>query len=228
MSLDASIPIVSRQPRLVDQITEQLRDLIISQQLPPGSLLKQDSLAAQLGVSRTPLREAFRVLEREGLVRTVGSSNTIEVVHITEQDVRELYQIREVLDGLVARLVVANGLDDEHYANLKKHAVSMRRATSPVDARTFIHAHVEFHLGLVRATNNARLYQLEWLFRLSTQMLYEDLASNPKRMKSSAREHEELLELVRRGDERAAEDSARAHIRNAFDTWQKHYAGRPE
>src|ERR1700704_527143 len=86
--------------RLVDRIIEQLRDMILDGSLPPGTRLVQEKLAADLAVSRTPLREALRVLEQDGLVSLSASSSAAVVIELDEHDVRELYEIREVLDGL--------------------------------------------------------------------------------------------------------------------------------
>src|SRR4051794_28051850 len=106
----ASIELLPRMPRLVDEVVSRLRDNIIDGTIPAGSRLPQVALAEQLGVSRTPLREALRVLESEGLLRTADNNRTVEVVQVTPDDLRDMYELREVIDGLAARLAAGKGL----------------------------------------------------------------------------------------------------------------------
>src|SRR5438093_10908651 len=99
--------------RLVDEVTDRLRSLILDGTLPPGQPLLQISLSEQLGVSRTPLREALRVLENEGFVRISNGNNTLEVVELSPQEMVEMYELREVVDGLAARLAAKRGIDQK-------------------------------------------------------------------------------------------------------------------
>src|SRR5687767_3149270 len=78
-----------------------------------GTQLTQVALANQLGVSRTPLREALRLLESEGLIRTSSTNQSVEVVAMSICDLRQMYELREVLDGLAARLAAERGLGSE-------------------------------------------------------------------------------------------------------------------
>src|SRR5688572_27325927 len=98
------------QSRLVDEVATRLRQLILTHQLPPGSKLLQSDLAERFGVSRTPLREAIRLLEYDGLVKVSNGNRTVEVVTLSGDDFMQLYQVREVIDGLAARLLARRGL----------------------------------------------------------------------------------------------------------------------
>src|ERR1700728_4434439 len=91
--------------RMVDRITEDLRELILDNKIPPGGVLIQTEWAEKLQVSRTPLREAFRILEQDGLVQVSNGNRTIQVVRFSDGELRDLYQVREVIDGLAARLL---------------------------------------------------------------------------------------------------------------------------
>src|SRR5215212_4073666 len=105
-----------RRVPLVQQIAEQLRALIIDGTIPPGTPLLQEKVAAELGVSRTPLREAFRILEQDGLVRVSRTTGTVEVIQLTPLDAAQLYQLREVIDGLAARLAASRHLEQAQAA----------------------------------------------------------------------------------------------------------------
>src|SRR6516165_7232404 len=108
--------------RLADEVSHLLRDLILRGQLAPGTPLLQVQLAERLGVSRTPLREAFRILERDGLLRISNGNKTVEVIELDRQHLIETYQVREVIDGLAARLAAAHGLS-ERSANRMEQAI---------------------------------------------------------------------------------------------------------
>src|SRR5690348_13675855 len=102
MSAGDPIPLVPRA-RIVEEVLHRLRDAILSNRIPPGERLVQTELAEYFGVSRTPLREALRLLQRDGLVRVADGNGTVEVVRLSREDMIELYAIREVIDGLAAR-----------------------------------------------------------------------------------------------------------------------------
>src|SRR5437667_7461250 len=93
---------VLNRPRLVDDVVKVLREKIIRGELPAGTQLLQIDLANQLGVSRTPLREAFRILENDGYLKTSNNNRTVEVVTFTAAEMRDMYEIREAIDGLAA------------------------------------------------------------------------------------------------------------------------------
>jgi GntR family transcriptional regulator of vanillate catabolism len=204
---------------LVDQVTDQLRDLILSGAVAPGSPLRQEELAERFGISRTPLREAFRVLERDGLLRTSQTSNTAEVVTFDDRDVVELYQIREVIDPLAARLAAERTLDREQLARLRNLTKTMASAVRPLDTSKFLRPHVSFHLGIMDAAGNSRLLHLEPIVRISGQMLYRQIPQNPQRMTLSALEHKQILDAIAAGDPVEAEKLAGDHIRAALDAW---------
>jgi GntR family transcriptional regulator of vanillate catabolism len=208
-----------RRTRLVDQVAEQLRDLIISGAIAPGSPLMQEELSERLGVSRTPLREAFRVLERDGLVRTARTSHTVQVVEFSDREITDLYQVRSALDGLAAGLAARQGLDQDEHASLTSHAVRMAKSLQPWDTKSFILAHIDFHLGIVQASRNERLAGLSSIFRISGQMLYSRLSDNIERMNRSVTEHFTILQAIADRDEVRAEAAARAHIEQALRAW---------
>jgi DNA-binding GntR family transcriptional regulator len=205
--------------RLVDRIIEQLRDMILDGSLPPGTRLVQEKLAADLAVSRTPLREALRVLEQDGLVSLSASSSAAVVIELDEHDVRELYEVREVLDGLAARLAAEAGHPPEAFKALDRCVEIILSASDPFDTRRFVKAHTEFHVGIVHLARNRRLTQLIPMIRMSSQMLYPSLRRQPDRMLESAHEHATILEAIRSGDGGESERLARAHIRAAMVSW---------
>jgi GntR family transcriptional regulator of vanillate catabolism len=154
--------------RLVDEIAERIRGYILDGALIPGQQLRQVELAERLGVSRTPLREAFRVLERDGFVRIANSNQTVEVVDVTTQDLIELYEVREVVDGLAARCCARTGLTPEIVASLDDCVAVMEGATEALDTSRYTDAHVLFHTQLVTQCGNRRVSDLLPIVRLTS------------------------------------------------------------
>lgn len=216
-----------RRTRLVDEVTRQLREMIVSGQLPAGTQLLQVDLAEQLGVSRTPLREAFRILENDGLVRTSNKNRTVEVVTIGPDELREMYELREVIDGLAARLATKRGMSPEVEAELRKLLAEMKASSKPYDPSRRTEAHTAFHSLLIGASGNPRLETFLPLVRVSSAALYLPFINDPsaaalvdegqmrtheEAMDSAQNGHEEIVAAIIEGDARKAESAARRHI----------------
>jgi GntR family transcriptional regulator of vanillate catabolism len=209
---------VKRAP-LVQQIAEQLRALIIDGTIPPGTPLLQEKVAAELRVSRTPLREALRILEQDGLVRVARATGTVEVVRLTPEDVNHLYQLREVIDGLAARLAASQPMRPELQDELRQLADRIVWSVNPFNTREFLEVHTAFHLGVVAASRNTWMSQVDHLVRISSHMLYPVLRTGTERMAASAAEHVGILEAILDGQPELAEELARDHIRRARQFW---------
>lgn len=124
--------------RLVDEAARALREAILDGRLRPGQRLLQDRLAEMLGVSRTPIREALQRLEREGLVRSVGRQGMV-VAQLAAQDIEEIYDVREVLEGLAARLA-ASRISQAQLNTLRKSLERMAGHAEKGDARRWLEA----------------------------------------------------------------------------------------
>lgn len=166
--------------RLVDEVTRRLRDMIIFGQLPPGTQLLQIELAAQLGVSRTPLREAIRLLENDGLVRISNGNRTVEVVRITPDELEEMFQIREPIDGLAARLAAQHGLSHQIRDLLERQLVEMEQNADPYDPARRVEAHSRFHSLIAEHCGNSRMQAFLQLIRVSSAALFVPYVTDPK------------------------------------------------
>lgn len=216
-----------KRTRLVDEVTERLRELIVSGEFPPGRQLLQTELAELLGVSRTPLREAFRVLEYDGLVRVSNRNGTVEVVTYQPHDIREMYEIREVIDGLAARLAARRDLPPDKQAEFERLLREMRESSRPYDPLRRTEAHAAFHSLVIECSGNSRLSGMLPLVRASSAALYlpfiEDpsaaalvneggLLTHQEAMDGAQEYHQRIYEAIRTGNERQAETVARKHI----------------
>lgn len=233
MSADASnrIELLRRTPRLVDEVINRLRESIVDGTLPAGTPLPQVALAAQLGVSRTPLREALRVLDSEGLVRSSDGNRTVEVVQIGPEDLREMYELREVIDGLAARLAARKGLPSQEEQRARNLLKEMADSSEPYDPIRRSRAHAEFHELFALASGNAKVQSFSSLIRTSSAMLYLPqvretaaanlAAANPENtykefLDQAQAQHKDILDAVLARKPSVAEAEARRHIQRTL------------
>lgn len=214
----AAPTLIERPSRLAAAAVEQLRTLIFNGQLPPGTVLRQEELAGRLGISRTPLRESLLLLEAEGLVETTPSGAS-RVVDLRGQAAREALELREVVDGLVARLNADRGLTMEQLGRLEEMLAEMDRASRVDDKQAYLAINARFHLELLAHLEHRWLDQLTVVVRLSSQATYLRDQPGGERLRRSADEHRAILTAIRERRADKAEELARAHVRNASTHW---------
>jgi GntR family transcriptional regulator of vanillate catabolism len=210
--------------RLVDEVTNRLRKLIIDGTLVPGEQLRQVEAAQRLGVSRTPLREALRILEREGFVRTRKRINTAEVVDLSVPETIELYEFRAVIDGLAARLAARHGISDHEYRQLRDSLESVRDPTGPEVADQQTGGHADFHALIAGHSHNRYVQSQVPIIRFTHQRFarrlrsldQEELNIAAQAMQRSEHDHIGILEAIYSGDSLAAESMALRHIRRTI------------
>src|SRR4051794_36030739 len=200
---------------VVDQAYLAIRDRIDDGRLPRGTRLHQEDLAAELGVSRTPVREALRRLAAEGRVELLTNRGA-RVADIDLAAMPEPYEARLVMEPGAAALAARRGLSPALRRRLHA-AIAAHRAAAGDMQRSFV-ANRDFHLGLVEATGNALLLQFAehlWVARIGAA-IYERQAETTERMLLDADEHEAILDAVDRGDARRAESLSRKHVADAL------------
>ena len=191
-----------------------IRERITSGSLPRGARVHQEDLAEELGVSRTPVREALRRLAAEGLVE-MRTNRGARVADIDQGGMRGAYDARLVVEPGAARLAAARRLA-EPLARMRAAVAAQRRSLRSVE-RSF-EANREFHLALVAASGNDYLLQLVerlWVARIGAT-IYERQVETQERMALDVREHEQILEAIEAGDGRRAESLTRRHLADAM------------
>ena len=192
-----------------------LREAIVSNTLAPGARLRADVLANQLGVSRTPIREALRKLEAEDLV-TVSAGNTLTVKILSEKQLLEIYYTREALEGMAARLAAENAGRIE-LANLHSVLQDVETAHASSDLERIRTYTGEFQLEVFKAARN------DVLFRLLTSLREQVRNHRVTTMNVPGRDEEtvifcrELLRAIESRDADKAEHIARANRRRALE-----------
>lgn len=196
---------------LRERIVTRLRDAIIAGDLAPTTRLMEPELARWLGVSRTPLREAIRHLEAEGLLTTIPRVGTF-VSEVNARDVEDTYAIRAVLEGLAARLAAMNP-DPTKAATLAAILAELARKTS--DYRVYHEAAGRFHDAIFALSGNQRLQKLYWLLTHQITRFRTLSLAVPRRPEVSYREHRRIATAILRGRRAEAEQLMRAHVEGA-------------
>lgn len=197
---------------LRDVVFNTLRRAILTGELKPGERLMEIHLANQLGVSRTPIREAIRKLELEGLVIMIPRRGA-EVAQITEKNLKDVLEVRRALDALCAELA-CDRITEEEKQKLKKACDDFEQATVTGDATTIAAADVALHDIIVEATGNKRLIQL--INNLSEQMYrYRfEYIKDENQHGNLVEEHRMIYESIIRQDKEKAAQAAKLHIDN--------------
>lgn len=198
---------------LRDVVFENLREAILEGRLSPGQRLMEVQLAEQLGVSRTPVREAIRKLELEGLVVMLPRKGAY-VANMSLKDIIDVLEIRASLEGLSASLA-AERIHEDDIKKLEKIAKEFKEHATDGDVEGLLKMDVEFHECIFKATNNKRLHQLinslwEQVYRFRVTYI-SDYDSSVNIIK----EHELILDAIKKGDSELAKKYATEHIEKA-------------
>jgi DNA-binding GntR family transcriptional regulator len=191
-----------------------LRDAVLSNLLSPGVRLLADEIAKELGVSKTPVREALRKLEAEDLVASAGNVLTVKV--LSEQQLLEIYYTREALEGMAARLAAENAGPLE-LARLRGILHDVEAAAARFDADGLRPFTGEFQLAVFRAARNGYLYGLLSSIQAKIRNQRTSTVSLPGRDQEVAGFCRDLVEAIERRDGDAAERIARANRRRTLE-----------
>lgn len=194
-------------------VLERLRKAIMNGSLQPGDRLVETSIAEGMGVSRTPVREAFRQLEIEGLAENIPRRGTI-VKGISKTDILEIYEIREVLEGLAFRLACSN-VSESQILELKDKLLKMEQCINNNDIKEYWKLHGQFHESILCLSNNQRLIdQMKQIYEYLSKLRNFTLVMN-KRRNVAMEEHKAVIEAFKKKDEILAEQIGREHTLNA-------------
>ncbi len=201
--------------RLVDDVAAELRERIYAGEYALGTPLRQEELAEELQVSRTPLREAIRVLTNEGLLH--GEPNrTVRVVSADLKKFLAAYQVREVLDGLSARL--AAGSSDALARSAIHALIEEQQATlDPWDDAAYTHSNVDFHTAIIDLADNEYLRAQLPIVRMTSQVFGPAQLLEADRAAAAVEQHRGIAAAIAEGDQDAAERLGRAHIRSTIE-----------
>lgn len=201
--------------RLVDELFEFLLARIYSGHYPAGARLVQEELAAELNVSRTPLREAMRMLEREGLL-TVSPTGAVRVVSPDINELAAAYELREVVDGLAARLAAESG-DKDLNVELRASLRRQKATLSPWNPADYTRENIAFHSAIIEGSANPYVIGQLGLLRKTADILKPRTILNRTRGEEAVREHRAIANAIASRNPDDAERLARAHIHTTID-----------
>ena len=202
---------------LGDVVADRLREAILNAELSPGHHLREEQISESLDVSRGPVRDAFLILEREGLV-TLSRHRGATVVQLSVEDFGEVYSLRSAIEELAVRLAIRrrdpSDLQALEQALAELRAGMKRKITEQVAARL----DVNFHDQIFRAAHHERLYRSWSSIRMQVHwfLLLRTVASQDWR-EGMIQSHNRILELIRAGDEAGAVSATGQHIRDAYN-----------
>ena len=204
---------------LADQVFEKLENDIIQGVYPRGEILTELKLVDQLGVSRTPIREAIRKLELEGLVLMIPRKGA-EVAKISEKSLRDVLEVRRSLEELAAELACQR-MDAEALKDLEDAQKAFIQAVESGETMTMAEADEHFHDVIYMGTGNTRLVQI--LNNLREQMYRYRLEyiKDAEKRQILLVEHESILRAIRSRHVAEAKEAVRAHIDNQEITVSK-------
>lgn len=205
LNMDAYLP-------LRDVVFNTLREAILKGDLQPGERLMELQLAAKLGVSRTPIREAIRMLEQEGLAITIPRKGA-EVAKMTLKGMEDVLEIREALDELAVQLACTR-ITEEQLGLLKDRKKEFELSLKSGKLKAIAEADVKFHDVIYEATGNPKLVNLlnnlrEQIYRYRVEYL-----KNAQNHPVLIREHESIYQALIKRDRDAAMVSIREHVSN--------------
>jgi DNA-binding GntR family transcriptional regulator len=199
--------IAEKHQTLREKILENIRDAIISGTLKAGSRVSEPDLAERYGISRTPIREAFRQLESEGYLTVIPRRGAV-VSEFSQKDVEEFYAIKSILEGYAARRACTK-LTPKELERLQAINERLSELADQNDIKAFFKIHGDFHDLFIRAADNEKLRELLSSLVTRFQRLRFMSLSLPGRMRISVQEHEKIIDAFSRKDAEAAETLVR-------------------
>ncbi len=206
---------------LVEETVRVITDRIIQGVFSPGTRLVEEHLAREFGISRPPIRESFRVLEREGLV-TISPRRGVRVRMLTADEVRDVYVCRATLRGLAARLAVEH-MTAAYLSQLESILIGMEHSAAASSVPDYQQQVAEFNELVVRVGGNRALEELIRTLTVRARMLSFDALSAPGRIESSLQLHRMVLEAFRIGDGATAERCAKRSLEESIPIVMAHF-----
>ncbi len=198
---------------LADQVFEQLERDILTGKYPRGEVLTENRLSAELGVSRTPVREALRRLEQEHIIE--DSAKGAVVIGITEKDLADIFMIRKYLEGLAASLAAQNRTD-EQLADLRETLEFQEFYLNKRDAEQIKQLDSRFHTVMYKLSGSNAFYDTLVPLHKKIQKYRRVSVESSSRAEASVAEHRKIFEAIAKGDAVGAEKTACEHVENAY------------
>jgi DNA-binding GntR family transcriptional regulator len=209
---------IQRPARLSDIAAEHLRERILRGTYPPGSPLSQETLAQEFNISRTPLRDALKALERDGLVE-LDENGSASVVDISPEDARDLLRIRETIDGVAARRAASLPADRRQAlgAVLEPLLEELDASSKVEDRYRFRVADSRFHVAIIKHCESKQLNNCKAFVHGTALSIYSSRVPSPGHLSQAAEDHRQIALAVLAGDVDRSVQAARDHVHKAYE-----------
>lgn len=197
---------------LREVVFKTLRNAIIQGEFQPGERLMEITLAKKLGVSRTPVREAIRMLELEGLVVMIPRKGA-EVANITVKDLKDALEVRMALEALSVRLACER-IDEEGKEELKVACMTFKEAINSKLVPAIVQADEHFHNVIYKASKNSKLINMAQNLREQVYRYRVEYVKDFSYHDNLIREHDQITMAILKGDKESAEKIMNEHIYN--------------
>ena len=199
---------------LADQVFEHLGNDILRGKYSRGEILTESKLSAELGVSRTPIREALRRLEQEHIIEESGKGSV--VLGITQKDLEDIFLIREKLECLAASLAAKNRTE-EQLNELKETLELQEFYLNKRDAERIKHMDNQFHRTLYKLSGSMSFYDTLVPLHKKIQKYRKASLESKSRAEASVQEHRRIFEAIESANSELASQYAKEHVENAYN-----------
>ena len=200
---------------LYEDVAERLREQIFSHELKPGSWLDEQNLAAAFGISRTPMREAIKVLASEGLVTTKMNKGAY-VTEVDRRDLEQIFTVLSLLEGQAAKETAIKATEDQ-LTQLDNLHHRLEKAAADRDTGQFFEINVKFHELIQEIAGNKWMNGVIDDLRKVLKLQRRDSLTRNGRLLNSLVEHREILQAILKRDPQAAELAMRKHLARGLE-----------
>jgi len=206
-----------KMPSAKEKVAAELRKAILSRQMEEGEVLSLDSVAAQLNVSAMPVREAFQILARDGLIQLRKNKGAV-VLGITETYIKEHYQLRAILESSAAALAAEPDVDISEIESVYEEA---EEALAEGNLRQYTDLNRAFHSEIWTAAGNQKMKNMST--ELWNGLSMGSMVSEEDYAKVSIKEHGNILKAIQKHDKEAAQKTMYDHIMRSRDDMLTYY-----
>ena len=195
---------------LSDLVYEQLKEMMLTRKLRCGDRIQEQELERELGVSRTPVREAVRRMSNEGIIK-LSPNRHAEIITFNEDSIRDLGIIRITLDSLAVQLAIHNG-SNKDFRELEQLSLVCDKAWRDEDTLAQIRADSHFHMKLVKLSRNQLLYDTQQTLGLRTLLLQANMLEHEPAAVKNIVHHGEILDALHNRDSEKALRAVQNHL----------------
>ncbi|MBQ9060491.1 MAG: GntR family transcriptional regulator [Firmicutes bacterium] len=209
---------------LAEEVTDILRTRILHGEYAMGEKLTENKIAAELKVSRTPIRDAFRQLEQDQLVEYIPNKGCF-ARGFSKEDMKDIYAVREAVEELAIRRVVRCAGDDA-IRQLESQLEKMRVYTEQNIYEKLLQANEEFHIMIYRMTESRFIVQTMKTYQDYVHLARKETLKKEEYLSEIYREHEAIYDAIAARDEAAAVEAARMHLKHSCERAMERWIGR--